>query len=114
MMLAQAMVTFSEAVLLGKSMGISREFLLDTIPNLPVAAPFTKIKSEAIKNDDYEAWFPLELMHKDVHLACVSAYECNQPLFLANLTAALFAQAKQDGTGRLDFSAIYRYLENKT
>lgn len=112
-MLAQSMLIFSETILLGEKLGLSKEFLLDTMPNLAVSAPFTKLKAEMIRNSDYEVQFPLELMHKDLHLAAVTAYEQEQPLYLANLTKELFAEAKQAGMGRLDFSAIYKYLERK-
>ncbi len=110
-MLAQSMLIFSEAVLLGDKMGISKEFLLDLLPNLVVSAPFTKFKAEAIKNDNYDVQFPLEWMYKDLHLATLTAYEQNQPLYLANLTKEIYAEATKNGMGRLDFSAIYKYLD---
>lgn len=114
MMLAQSMVIFSEAVLLGEQLGMSKEFLLNTIPNLVVAAPFTKFKANMLREDNYDVQFPLEWMHKDLHLAAVSAYEVQQPLYLANLTKEIFAAAVQEGMGRLDFAAIHRFLENKS
>jgi 3-hydroxyisobutyrate dehydrogenase-like beta-hydroxyacid dehydrogenase len=112
-MLAQSMLIFSEAVLLGTSLGISKDFLLDTLPNLVVSAPFTKFKAAAIKSNTYDVQFPLEWMHKDLHLATLTAYEKKQPLFLTNLTKELYADAKKMGMGRLDFSAIHQYLEMK-
>lgn len=111
-LLAVAMVSFSESLLLGKKMGISRDFLLDTLPDLPVTAPFVKAKAEMIKNDDKETQFPLELMYKDLHLASLSAYENNHPLFLNNITKELFAQAESDERGREDFSRIFDFMEN--
>lgn len=114
MMLAQSMVIFSEAVILGEQLGMSKEFLLNTIPNLVVAAPFTKFKADMLREDNYDVQFPLEWMHKDLHLAAVSAYEVQQPLYLANATKELFAAAVQEGMGRLDFAAIHRFLENKS
>ena len=44
----------SEAVLFGEKMGISKDYLLDTLPNLIVSAPVTKAKAATIKNDNYE------------------------------------------------------------
>lgn len=111
--LAQNMVIFSEAVLLGEKMGLSKSFLLDTLPNLAVSAPFTKSKAEMIRSGNYEVQFPLELMHKDLHLAALSAYELNQPLFLVNLAKEMFAEAKKGGMGRLDFAAIHHFLEQR-
>jgi 3-hydroxyisobutyrate dehydrogenase-like beta-hydroxyacid dehydrogenase len=113
MMLAQSMLVFSEAILLGEKMGISKDFLLDTVPNLIVSAPFTKLKAQSIKSDNYDVQFPLEWMHKDLHLAALTAYEHNQPLYLANLTKELYASANQNGMGRDDMSAIYKFLELK-
>ena len=112
-MLAQSMIIFSETVLLGEKMGISKDFLLSVIPNLVVSAPFTKFKAEMIKGGKYDVQFPLEWMHKDLHLAAVTAYEMNQPLYLANVAKELFAEANKNGMGRLDFAAIHKYLEEK-
>lgn len=112
-MLAQSMIIFSEAILLGEKMGIDKDFLLNSIPNLVVAAPFTKFKAEMVRQDAYEVQFPLEWMQKDLHLAAVTAYEHQQPLYLANVAKELFAAASKQGMGRLDFAAIHRYLEQQ-
>ena len=110
-MLGQSMIVFSEALLLGEKMGMDKDFLLNTLPNLVVAAPFTKFKSEMIRSRNYEVMFPLELMYKDMHLAALTAYELNQPLYLGNVAKELFANANKKGMGRLDFAAIHQYLE---
>ena len=112
-MLAQSMLIFSESVILGEKMGISRDFLLNALPNLVVSAPFTKFKAEMVRSGDYEVQFPLEWMHKDLHLAAVTAYELNQPLYLANVAKELFAEANKSGLSRLDFAAIHKFLEER-
>lgn len=112
-MLAQSMIVFSEAVLLGQKLGLDRDFLLDNLSKAPIAAPFTQFKTQMIKSGNYEVNFPLELMHKDIHLATKAAYEMNQPLYLANLAKELYASAKQQGMGRLDFAAIHQFLAEK-
>ena len=111
--LAQSMLTFSEAILLGEKMGISQDFLLNVIPNLVVAAPFTKFKANMIQSGNYEVQFPLEWMQKDLHLASITAYELQQPLYLANLTKEIFAEANKKGMKRLDFAAIHQFLEER-
>ena len=111
-MLAQSMLIFSETVLLGEKMGLERKFLLDTLPNLVVSAPFTKAKSAMIADNNYEVQFPLEWMWKDLHLAGLTAYEHQQPLPLLNATKERYAEAVKAGLGRLDFAAIHQYLEN--
>jgi 3-hydroxyisobutyrate dehydrogenase-like beta-hydroxyacid dehydrogenase len=112
-LLAQSMLIFSETVLLGEKLGFSKDFLLDTLPNLAVSAPFTKAKAEMIRADDYDVQFPLEWMHKDLHLAAITAYENNQPLYSANIAKELYAAAKQNGLGRKDFSAIFKFLSDE-
>jgi len=109
-LLGQAMAAFSETVLLGEKLGLSREFLLDTLPDLAVSAPFTRAKAEKIREGDFATQFPLEWMHKDLQLAAQTASEVEQPLYLTNLTKKLFADARHAGLEREDFSAIYRYL----
>ena len=109
-LLAQSMLIFSETILLGEKLGLSKDFLLNTLPNLVVSAPFTKAKAEMIRADNYEVQFPLEWMHKDLHLVALTAYENNQPLCLANIAKELYAKAKQSGLGREDFAAIYKFL----
>lgn len=111
MMLAQSMVVFSEALQLGESLGVDKEFLLSVIPGLPVIAPFTKFKVDAIRAGDYAVNFPLELILKDLHLATLSAYEVGQPLPVANLVKELYAGANKAGMGRLDFAAVHRFME---
>jgi len=112
-MLAQSMIIFSEAVLLGEKMGMDKDFLLNALPGLVVSAPFTKFKAEMVRSGEYDVQFPLEWMHKDLHLAAISAYEMNQPLYLANVAKELFAEANKKGLGRMDFAAIHKYLEER-
>ena len=50
-------------------------------------------------------------MYKDLHLASITAYENDHPLFLANLTKEIFAAATKNGLGRKDFAAIHQYLQ---
>jgi len=110
-LLAQSMLIFSETLLLGEKMGLDKEFLLNNLPKLPVIAPFTKLKAEMIRKDDYEVNFPLEWMHKDLQLAALCAYENDQPLPMANLAKEIYAQAKKQGLGREDFAAVHKVLE---
>ena len=110
LMLAQNMVMFSEAVALGQSLGFSRQMLFDTLLNGPMAAPYLTVKRPKIEEGKFEADFPLKWMHKDLHLATLTAYENDVALPLANCAKEIFAKAKRDGMGELDFSAIYKLI----
>lgn len=110
-LLAQSMLVFAETVHLGEKMGLDKDFLLNTLPNLIVSAPFTKFKAEMIRNDNYEVQFPLEWMQKDLHLVTTTAYEYGQSLYMANMAKEVYNTAKQKGLSREDFAAIYKVFE---
>lgn len=108
MLLAQAMTAFTESLRLGTALGISEETLCQTLLNTPAAAPFLKLKQQKLLSRDFSPEFPLEWMHKDLHLASVTAYEQNIALPSLQITKELYAQAKQQGFGEEDLSAIYK------
>ncbi|MEJ2055891.1 MAG: NAD-binding protein [Calditrichaceae bacterium] len=87
---------------------------MDILPDMPVTAPFTKAKAEMIRNDDFEVQFPLEWMHKDLRLASETADELKQPIRIAALAKEIFNDARQSGLQRYDFSAVYKYLKERT
>ena len=107
-MLGQSMAIFAETVHLGQALGFDRDFLLEALPGFPVIAPFTKVKAAKIKKGDYEEEFPLEWMHKDLHLAALSAYEQNIALFMVNQAKEIYARAREAGLGREDMAAIMK------
>lgn len=112
LLLGQAMVAFSEALVFGQAMGLSREMLFDLLLNSAVVAPFVAGKRAKIESDDYEADFPLRWMHKDLHLVSTTAYEEEVALPSGNIAKELFALAERRGLGGEDFSAIYRLFED--
>lgn len=110
MLLAQAMAAFTESMRLGTALGISEEMLSETLVNTVAAAPFLKIKQQKLLNRDFSPEFPLEWMHKDLHLASITAYEQNVALPSLHTTKELYGQAKQQGFGEEDLTAVYKVL----
>lgn len=113
MMLGHAMAAFSESVHLGNSLGIDRDYLMETLASLPVSAPYLDYKAQRMKNDNYEVEFPLEWMQKDLHLAATTAWEAGISLPVTNAAKEAYAMAKQQGLTREDFSAVYKSLSAK-
>lgn len=113
LMLAEAMAAFSEAVSLGEALGFDKETVVNMLLNTPTAAPFLQGKKDYIIHNRFPAEFPLEHMHKDLHLVAQSAYERGTTLPLANLAKELYGLAKQYGWGQDDFSAVYRLLSGQ-
>jgi glyoxylate/succinic semialdehyde reductase len=110
MLMGTIMAGFAEALRLGTSLGISEEMLCQTLLGGPAAAPFLKLKEQKLLTKDFSPEFPLEWMHKDLHLASVTAYEQGVALPALQTIKELYAQAKQDGYADQDFSSIYDFL----
>jgi len=109
MMLGMGMIAFAESLKFGEALGLNREMLISTIPNLPVSPPFTKMKAELIRDENFEPQFPLELLHKDLQLASISAGESGQDIPFTETAKELYAKAIHAGLGREDMASIYKY-----
>ncbi len=109
-LLAEAMVAFSEGMALGQSLGISQATLLEVLLGGPVVAPSVAIKRQNIERREYEADFPLRWMQKDLHLAAVTAYEQEVALPMAAIAKEVYQMAIGSGLGDQDYSAIYEFL----
>jgi len=109
--LGTELAAFSEGLILGQSLGLSREVLFDALFNGPAAAPFVAVKRERIETGNYaQADFSLRWLQKDLHLAAVSAYESGVAMPLTNVAKEIYRLAIREGHGDEDISAIYGYL----
>ncbi|MHB8853028.1 MAG: NAD(P)-dependent oxidoreductase [Ignavibacteriaceae bacterium] len=113
LLLGQAMVAFSEGLLLGESLGISKEQLMEIILGGPVVAPFLSGKKDKLLKNNFETEFPLQWMLKDLRLALTSAQENNLTLPLTSSAEKVFNLAEESGLGEEDFSAVYNFLNGK-
>jgi 3-hydroxyisobutyrate dehydrogenase-like beta-hydroxyacid dehydrogenase len=111
LLLAGAIAVFSEGMVLGEELGIPREVLFNTLLASPVAAPILGLKKPMIESGTFEAQFPLRLMHKDLHLASVTAYECGVAMPSSHAIKETFALAVRSGLGEKDVAALYQYLK---
>ncbi|UOQ42583.1 NAD(P)-dependent oxidoreductase [Halobacillus salinarum] len=112
LMLATNMAVFTEGMMLGEKLGLEKDFLLDTLPDMPVAAPFLKMKADKLRQDNYDEEFSLKNMHKDLHLASLSGFDHHAALKITNIVKEAFSEANVNGYGDLDFSAIYEYYRS--
>lgn len=113
LILGQAMIAFSEGIVLGEALGFSKDDLFDILIGGPVTAPFLAGKKEKIVEGNYEAEFPLRWMYKDLQLAALTGYENNVALPLTNAGKEIFSLAAKYGFGGNDFSAVFEFLSNK-
>jgi 3-hydroxyisobutyrate dehydrogenase/glyoxylate/succinic semialdehyde reductase len=112
-LLGTAMAGFAEGLLLGESLGLKHEVLLEALRGAPAVAPFLAAKLDRISGSNFEADFPLRWLQKDLHLVCVSAYEAGTAMPLTNTAKETYQMAVRGGHGDEDFSAIYRYLAQR-
>ena len=111
LLLGQAMLSFAEGINLGLACGLSKEVLFQTIIGGPLVAPFLQAKRTKLEQGNYEPEFPLELLHKDLHLALQTAYEQELALPLTAAAKEIFGMAKSKEFGRLDVSSIFDYVQ---
>jgi 3-hydroxyisobutyrate dehydrogenase/glyoxylate/succinic semialdehyde reductase len=110
LMLGSAMAAYSEALVLGESLGLSRQMMAEVLLEAPVCAPFLKAKQALIDQGNFDAHFPLRWMRKDLQLAAQSAYEQGVALPALNAIKELYALAEKDGMGEKDFAAVWQFL----
>ena len=114
-LLGTVMAAFAEGLVLGESLGLSREALFGALLSGPAAAPFLFVKRERIEKGDFEnADFPLQWLQKDLQLATVSAYETSVAMPVTNVAKEVYRFAIREGHGEQDFSAIYDYLAHNS
>ena len=112
-LLGQSILAFSESLNLGMAMGIDKKTGMDVLLNTPVTAPILDLFRSRIENNEYEANFPLKHLQKDLHLFTETAYELEQPSPLTNTAKEVYGMAKFKKMGDLDFTAVFKYLNEK-
>jgi 3-hydroxyisobutyrate dehydrogenase-like beta-hydroxyacid dehydrogenase len=110
-MLGTVMAAFSEGLVLGQALGLPRQTLLEALLDGAAGAPFLRLKRERIETGNFEsADFSLRWLHKDLHLAAVSAYDAGVAMPATNAAKETYGLAIRAGRGNEDFSAIYDFL----
>lgn len=110
---AEAMLSFSEAIALGRSLGLPRETLHDFLIGSAAVPPLIGVKRPKLESGNFEADFPLQLMWKDLHLAALTAYEQGVPLPAGNVAKEIYAMAMKSGLSDQDFAALYRFMNDE-
>ncbi len=109
-LLAQGMLAFAEAVHLGTALGLARAQVFDVLLGTPVTAPFLAGTRPKTEGDDDSVNFPLALMHKDLHLATLAAYQAGQPVPSLAAAKEVYAGAVAAGLGEQDFTGVFGHV----
>lgn len=108
--LAVQMLAFSEGVLLAERGGVDRELAMKVMGASPIGSPMLKARAPLILELPDEAWFDIELMHKDIRLALTTGRSEHVPLPSAAVADELLTKASGLGHGHQDIAALYEVL----
>jgi len=109
-LLGQSMLAFSESLSVGMALGIEKSKAMDILLDSAVTPPILKAFRSRIEDDNYEPNFPLKHLQKDLQLFTDTAYEFEKATPLTNAAKEIYALAKQKNQGDLDFSSIFKFI----
>ena len=109
-LLGVGMQAIAEAVVLGETVGLNRDRLLEVLSKTAVIAPAHVGKLVRVASNDYTPQFPLRLMNKDFELILKAAAAAHIPMPVTEAALQVNSQelAHHDGD---DFSAVLRRME---
>jgi 3-hydroxyisobutyrate dehydrogenase-like beta-hydroxyacid dehydrogenase len=108
--LAAQMLAFSEGVLLAERGGIDPALAAEVMTGSAIGSPMLRARAPLMLNLPEQAWFDVQLMHKDIRLALQTARELNVPVPSAAAAAGLLARAEELGYARRDIAAFFQVL----
>lgn len=103
----------SEALAIGVKMGLDPSKMLEVINNSSGRSHASEVKfPQQVLNRRFEVGFILDLMYKDVSIALNLAETSNVPAPIAGAVSSLWKKAAELGYGKMDHSAIAKFVEN--
>ncbi|GAA3888134.1 NAD(P)-dependent oxidoreductase [Gibbsiella dentisursi] len=102
----------AESTLLAKSLGFTPEQFWSALEGGPLAAPYIKVKLDAIAKHQYAPQMQLTHALKDAKLALTLAPPTTMPVL--DKIADLWQEAVEDGFGAQDLSSVYQWLDNQS
>jgi 3-hydroxyisobutyrate dehydrogenase-like beta-hydroxyacid dehydrogenase len=110
--LAVQMLALSEGLLLAERDGVDTKLALEVMTESPIGSPMLKARVPLILDNSGEAWFDVDLMHKDIRLALQTADELHVPLPSAHAADEVLTRADELGYGHRDIAALREVLRS--
>jgi 3-hydroxyisobutyrate dehydrogenase-like beta-hydroxyacid dehydrogenase len=104
------MLALSEGLLLAERDGVDTKLALEVMTQSPIGSPMLKARVPLILDSSGEAWFDVDLMHKDIRLALETADELHVPLPSAHAADEVLTRADELGYGHRDIAALREVL----
>ena len=102
---------FCEGFVLAVKSGVRPEVMMEIVQNSMARAALTDFKAPFIFKGDFTPYFPLKWMHKDVALAMEAAFAQGIPMPVTAAVKEVYASARAQGKGDLDYAAVITFLE---
>jgi 3-hydroxyisobutyrate dehydrogenase-like beta-hydroxyacid dehydrogenase len=109
--LAAQMLAFSEGVLLAERGGIDPHVAVTAMTGSAIGSPMLQTRAPLVLDLPEQAWFDVELMHKDIRLALEAARETHVPLPSAAVADSMLSRAGELGYGHRDIAALFQALK---
>ena len=120
MLLSILMAGTCEAINMGVKNGLDPAVLSDIMKQssggnwaLNVYNPYPGVMENAPASKGYQGGFLVDLMVKDLGLAMDVSQQSASPVPMGSAARALFTQHKANGNGRLDFSSLMQFYQDK-
>jgi len=118
MLLAVHMIGTCEALAMGEAHGLDPAVLSDIMKassgnnwSLQVYNPWPDVMEGVPSSNDYQPGFMVDLMVKDLGLACEVADSCGLNNQMGKQAMSAYAAHQTDGSGQRDFSSILEWVQ---
>lgn len=111
LLLGTLMQSFAEALVMGAKSGLRPEDMLEAVRSSAVSCPMFSVKGAAIRSNNFEKNFPVELIFKDLNLALQAAGRERISLPAAAAAREAFGEAMARGLAGEDLCAVVKVLE---
>ena len=108
--LAVQMLALSEGLMIAERDGVDRELALQVMTDSPIGSPMLKARAPLVLDLPEDAWFDVEMMHKDIRLALEMAKEVHVRLPSASAADEVLSKAEELGYGHRDIASLREVL----
>lgn len=113
LVIASTLQAFNEGLVLATSAGIDPDAMVRIIQSSRARSGIIEMKAEPILTRDFTAFFPLQLMAKDMRLVLESASALGLQLPFATALNRVYAECLAEGLANEDFAATIKLLEKQ-
>jgi len=111
LVIASELQAFHEGMVMAAKVGLDPDLMYGVLMNSRARAGIFEMKGPSILKRDFEAYFPLRLMDKDMRLALETADSLNLPLPVVRAVKDVLGACMSAGQAEEDFSSAIKHLE---